>query len=420
MEPALVLVLSVVFWGSVFLIGHNYVVYPAVLAFLGRGKSLPRERFETDEEFPEVAVLMAVYNEEAVLRRTLETMLASDYPAGKLKIFVGSDGSTDRSHEIVESFQANHPELSLSVFHGRNGKIRIVNQLAIAARVSFGEPESAAFVLCDANVAWTPGMLRNLVRHFDRDDVSLVGSNVVDASRRHEGIAEEEEAYVERENRVKYYEGLLWGNTMGAFGACYAMRASLFRPVPENFVVDDFFLTMKCIEAGQKAIVDPEAVCHEAVSTDIREEFRRKKRIAAGNYQNMHYFRKLYRPWSGGWANWFAFWSHKGLRWLGPMLLLAAMASCLALSFLSPIYLVPLATFAISFAAAGLDWILAKCRPGLHVKSLRYVRYFYSMNAALLLGFFSYARGVRGSVWEPTRRVQSDAVLAERQRVVES
>jgi cellulose synthase/poly-beta-1,6-N-acetylglucosamine synthase-like glycosyltransferase len=85
------LLLSVVFWGCLILIGHTYALYPMLLGFLARGKSLPAERFERDEEFPEVAVLMAVYNEEAVLEATLASILASDYPAGKMKVYIGSD-----------------------------------------------------------------------------------------------------------------------------------------------------------------------------------------------------------------------------------------------------------------------------------------------------------------------------------------
>jgi len=398
--------LAFLFWGSVLLIGHTYAVYPTLLKWLGRGKKLPGERFENDAEFPEVAVIMAVYNEEAVLERTLETMLASDYPAGKMKVFVGSDGSTDASHEIVERFHGTHPELTLRIFPGRNGKIRIVNQLAEDARAELEGPDSAAFVLCDANVAWSPQLLRNLVRHFKRADVGLVGANVEDAVRQHSGIGDEEEAYIGQENRTKFLEGVLWGNTMGAFGACYAIRASLFQPVPTNFIVDDFYLTMKCLEADRKAIVDLDAVCYEAVSTEIAEEFRRKKRIATGNFQNMQHFRRLYRPWSGGWANWFAFWSHKGLRWIGPMLLVTAMISSLILSVFWPVYFIAVAGFIGTFLVAFLDAAIAGS--GRYVKLFRFVRYFYSMNVALLLGFIAFAKGVRNSVWEPTKRILTE------------
>ena len=128
------------------------------------GRSLPPERFHDDAELPEVAVLMAVYNEEAVLEATLVSILASDYPEGKLRVYVGSDGSTDRSDAIASGFAAGDPRLRLVRFGGRNGKIRIVNQLAAEAIPAFADPDKALFALCDANVVWTPELLRRLAK----------------------------------------------------------------------------------------------------------------------------------------------------------------------------------------------------------------------------------------------------------------
>lgn len=399
MTSVTVLILSIVFWGCVFLIGHTYAFYPMLLKLLVRGKELPGERFKDDDAFPEVAVLMAVYNEEAVLETTLRSILSSGYPSGKMRVFIGSDGSTDQSEPIVRRFQAEYPELHLTVFGGRNGKIRIINQLAVEATLGFRDPTSGIFVLCDANVSWAPDAVKNLTRHFVRPQVGLVGAAVKDRVKEHVGIGDEEEAYIGQENLVKYQEGVLWGKVMGAFGACYAMRASLFSPVPEHYIVDDFYLTLSVLEKGSDAIVDLDATCFEAVSTDIREEFRRKKRIATGNFQNFAHFWKWLQPWNSDFAISFAFWSHKGLRWCGPFLLAGAFFSCLLLAILQPLYLLPLAGFMGTFFVALLDHYMTK-----HVKLFRFVRYFYSMNAALLCGCITFLKGVKNSVWEPTRR----------------
>jgi len=393
------------FWACVLLIAHSYALYPKLLSRLARGRRLPADRFETDAELPEVAVLMAVYNEEDVLQATLASIVASDYPEEKLRVYVGSDGSTDGSDEIAGRFQAAVPGLVLRVFGGRNGKVRIVNRLAEEARGNFRDPDSAVLVLCDANVRWTPPMLRRLARHFKRPEVGLVGASVTDPAASRDGIGDEEEAYVDRENRTKFHEGVLWGNTMGAFGACYALRAGLFRAVPEHFIVDDFYLTMACLEQGRRAIVDLDARCHESVSTDIREEFRRKRRIATGNFQNWWRYRRLFHPWRGGLANCFAFWSHKGLRWLGPLLIAGAVVSCAGLAVVDPLYRWALAGFAGTFAVAGIDHWLSGREGAPHVKLFRFVRYFYAMNAAIALGLVAFLRGARNSVWEPTRRV---------------
>lgn len=404
MTVPLFLFLSLVFWGCLALLAHSYVFYPLLLAFLARGKTLPRERFENDDELPEIAVLMAVYNEEAVLEETLHSILASEYPSEKMHIWIGSDGSTDRSDAIVRSFGERHPNLRLTVFGGRNGKIRIINRLAAEATELFADPASALFVLCDANVVWTPTLARRLAGHFKRREVGLVGAAVKDKTRRHAGIGDAEEAYIGQENLVKYREGVLWGSVIGAFGACYAMRASLFSPVPTHHIVDDFYLTFQCLEKGSRAIVDLEAVCHEAVSTEIGEEFRRKSRIATGNFQNLQRFRRFLRPWNSSFATFFAFWSHKGLRWCGPFLLLGMMVSAAGLAFFSPFYGLVVIALAGSFALAGLDEWMSRREGGRHVKLFRLIRYFYSMNAALLLGFVRYLKGPGTSVWEPTKR----------------
>lgn len=420
METALVIVLSLVFWGSFFLVGLSYALYPDLVVRLARRRCLPEPGKKSDEDLPEVAVLLAVYNEEAVLEATLESIFASDYPGEKLSVWIGSDGSTDRSHEIIESFQERFDGLDLRIFSGRNGKIRIVNRRAEDAAGKLDDPETAVFALCDANVTWAPDMLRRLVGHFQRDGVGLVAPAVMDAALAHEGIGHEEEAYIGRENRIKHAEGVLWGSMMGAFGACYVLRARLFQPVPETYVVDDFYQTMACLESGHEAIVDLDAICHESVSTDIREEFRRKRRIAMGNFQNLAHFRRFLRPWNCGIPCWFAFWSHKGLRWYGPQLLLAGIVACLALAFLQPFYLLPLAGIVALFLAAGVDSLLDRFPGAWHFKPIRFARYFFAMNTALLLGWFTFLRGVRSNVWEPTKRVGAQSDLTCEGTTVES
>ncbi|HRQ89264.1 MAG TPA: hypothetical protein PLA50_10730, partial [Bacteroidia bacterium] len=82
--------LSLVFWGALALLAHTYVAYPLLMRWLARRRQLPGEVYEDDGELPEVAVLMAVYNEEKVLEATLDSILASDYPPDRLRIFIGS------------------------------------------------------------------------------------------------------------------------------------------------------------------------------------------------------------------------------------------------------------------------------------------------------------------------------------------
>ena len=411
METGFYIFLSIVFWTASLCIVHTYAVYPHLLRFMARGKKLPEERYEDDDEFPEVVALMAAYNEEQVIGATLVSVIASDYPLGKLRVLIGSDGSVDRTHDIVNECHEEFPWIELRKFGGRNGKIPVVNMLAKEALADLSDPESAIFLLCDANVSWTPSMVRNAVRHFKREKVGLVGASIVDVrlhqeeSRAEEGIRKEEESYISQENLAKFRESVLWGTAMGAFGACYCVRASLFRTVPGNFFCDDFFQTMNCLERGHEAIVDIEAVANEAVSEDIQEEFKRKRRIALGNFQNLGVFKSLFHPLNGRLALCFAFWSHKGLRWNGPVLLFLAHVSCLLLTQYSHAYWIPMLALVMTWLMASIDYLLSRLESSICIKFFRFVRYFYWMNSAIVLGYISFAKGVTDSIWEPTHRV---------------
>ena len=391
------IILQIVLWLSIAGILHSYVFYPYLLKMLAKGKNRygGSRLAEGVEEWPPIVVLMAVYNEEAVIEETLKSILENDYDQDRFEVVIGSDNSTDRSHEIIESFQGKHPNLSLQVFEGRCGKIRIINQLVSGRKDS--APDTI-YILCDANVVWSETLAKQLASHFRDPRVGVVASNVTDQSVRKKGIAHAEDAYVGRENCIKHYEGILWGRVMGAFGACYAMRCDLYEEIPSHFIVDDFYLTMHCFEEGKDAIVDLDAVCYEAVSEEISEEFRRKKRISIGNFQNLDRFGKFLLPWNCGFPTWFAFWSHKGLRWAGPFLLLLAIAASINLAVDLPVYRIVAIGFIFTFIVAGVDKFLDYYFPGFHVRSVRFVRYFYSMNLALLLGAFQYCKGVRNSI----------------------
>ena len=394
------ILLQILFWLAIVALGHTYVLYPFLMA-----KCIPQVRnrkvyADEQDEWPHVYVVMAMYNEAAVIKETMESIVACEYPQDKLHVRIGSDNSNDGSDDMVLGFDSHLEDLNLQVFEGRCGKIHIVNSLV----KQLPSDEDAVLILCDANVTWTKDVLRRLASHFREPSVGVVASCVLDEKENTEGIAAQEEAYVNIENLVKFAEGERWGRMMGAFGACYAMRLCLYEEIPQVFNVDDFYQTMVCYEKGYQGLVDLKAICHEAVSEDISEEFRRKQRISKGNFQNLRRFAHLYLPWNGGWATCFAFWSHKGLRWFGPLLLLLLFA-CTALLATQGIFLYQLAGIAIllSFACAWMDKLLGD---KFAFKPFRFLRYFYTMNVALLRGGIEFCKGVQDSVWEPTRRVE--------------
>lgn len=397
--------LAVVAAGCLALVGHTYVLFPALLTLLTRRpRPAPGMFAPTDAALPAVAVLLAAYNEEQVIEEKIRRTFATTYPPDRLTLVIGSDASTDATDALIERLQTEYgpARLQLRRFAGRTGKTQIINALAADAT-------APVLVLTDANVFFAPDTVFQLVKYFADPAVGLVGGNILNEAVRREGISVQERAYLLRENRMKHQEGAIWGAMMGAFGGCYAVRRAAFRPVPPTYLVDDFFLSMQVLADNWRALNALEAVAYEDVSNELREEFRRKVRIATGNFQNLRHFRRLlWPPWG---RVGFAFWSHKVLRWITPHLLLVLLLATLAGVALTPAAsltglgwrLLLTAQLAVP-ALLGLDWALR--RAGIHNRLLRFVTHFYAMNAALLRGWWRSRRTIESSVWTPTRRYQ--------------
>ncbi len=394
--------LQFIFWSSLFFILHTYFFYPLLLKWLGRGKSLHSILYQADEDWPQVSVLMALYNEEKVVAQKLESLLAQNYPKDKLRIFLGSDCSTDDTNQIIERYVQTFGHIHFFPFTERQGKPGVINFLSREANIQEPESPNHIYLITDANVILTPSTITHLVRHFKDTSLAIVDAHMVHTGMREEGISHSENQYISSEVRLKDLEGRVWGYMMGPFGGCYTIRSNYFTQVPPNFLVDDFFITMQAFERGGKAINDLEAICHEAVSHDWREEYRRKSRISTGNFQNLFLFPHLwwppFRPLS------FAFFSHKVLRWLVPFFLILMGISVMVLSWYGNVFYQYLFWAAlVGVVVVPLSDIVLTAL-GANLLLFRHIRYFLLMNLALFVGFLRYIKGVKSSIWEPPKR----------------
>lgn len=390
------IILQVIFWCAAFLLLHTYLLYPIILQLLSMGKSQLTEVYKTeDESLPFISILLAVYNEEKVIAQKIESILHTGYPIEKIEWLIGSDQSTDTTEEIIGRFSKLYPQIKLTRFENRMGKINIMNELAQKA-------SAGILVFTDANVYFRKDTLYELVKHYKNQKIALVGGNILNPAIKADGISRQERDYLFNENRMKYQEGMLWGAMMGAFGGCFSIRKEFFVPTPPDFIVDDFYVTMHVFEQNGKAICEMNATCTEDVSNKVREEFRRKVRIATGNFQNLSRFKGLLSFGNGGVA--FAFWSHKVIRWIGPFLLMITYFSSFVLWRENDFYKFFFWIQTLLFTVPLLDAMLRLMN--IHISALRYVSHFYLMNAALLKGFFNYLTGVTNNVWKPTERNQ--------------
>lgn len=388
----MILALQILFWVVVALVFHTYVGFPIWLSLLSRKKNA---EYKPLDECPDVTVIMSLYNEEEVIAQKLESIVGSNYPLEKLHILIGSDCSTDNTNEIVAQYSQKYPFIKLLAYTERRGKANVINSL-------IADCPSVIMILSDANVMFDKDTISELMKPFVDENVGLVDSNMINTGLKKDGISIQEKSYISREVRIKNQEGLLWGTMMGPFGGCFAMRKKLHQPVPKNFLVDDFYICMNVIQQGYKAVNNVNARVYEDVSNNISDEFRRKVRIATGDFQNLHKFRSMLFSSRKGLS--FSFWSHKVLRWITPVLLILWYAVCLALAFYLKLYLVAFILFNVLLLLIPIDLCLRKlnCNNVL----FRFVTHFFSMNLALFIGMFKAMKGVESGIWKPTKRNQ--------------
>lgn len=387
------LLLQIIFWISFLALAHTYVVYPVLLKILSAFASpltpLPKERGTNSQP---VSILIAAYNEEKVIKEKLESIFNSDYPKDKIEVIVGSDASTDRTNDIVKLF----PTVQLVEFKARSGKVHIINRLKTLAKHEI-------LILTDANVMFDKNTILELTKHFSDPKIALVDSNMQNINQQRAGVSKAESAYIRGEVGIKNNEGKVFGMMMGPFGGCYAVRKSFYEDVPENFLVDDFYVNMKVLEKGGKAISEIHANVYEEVPADWKVEFRRKIRIATGSFQNLKAFFHLLFRFN---ALSFCFLSHKVLRWIGPFFMIGLYMSSFIIypcpsshtQFIQIIFI--LSNVLIAFFI--IDLLLKLLSINFIVTRL--VSHFFTTNLALLIGFFKFLGGVRSSIWNPTKR----------------
>ena len=385
-------------------IGHSYLLYPWIVSKIA-GRTPPPSppaapRPKSEPTYPPVSVLMAVHNEAVVLPQKLATLLAQDYP-GELRFYIGSDNSTDATNEILTRFELDlGARARVEKFRERQGKPSIINQLAVQAGAD------GLYLLTDASVMLRPDTVTALVEELLRHPrTGVVDAHVLHTGLADSGISRSEDLYIGREVGLKHAEGRAWGAMMGPFGGCWLLRAEAFRPVPPNFLVDDFYLCMVAYEQGWRGRGAPGAVVSEGVGQSVTEEFRRKVRIGAGNWQNLVRFRHLWWPF---WRSplHFAFFSHKVLRWWTPLLAIGLLACLIGRVVLAggnhsdwwPVALVA----GLPLLGYGVDALLGAV--GIRWPPLRHLRYFIAMNVALLIGLLRYLNGIQTNVWQPSTR----------------
>lgn len=261
------------------------------------------------DELPTVSFLLSAYNEQAVLKQKLENTLDLDYPKDKIEVFVLSDASTDQTDVIAEAFADRGVRLKRS--ESRVGK---------SANITCFLPETqgSIIIFSDANSMYNPDAVLHLVSHFSDPKVGYV----VGVQRYRSKLGGERDAegkYWEIELKIKAWESNL-SSVVGADGAIFAMRKSLFEPLGESDI-SDFLGPLRIVSKGYLGVFEPKAICYEGPVTSMSRNFSRKVRIITRSLQAVTKVPSVLLPWRTGWFS-IQVWLHKVLRWMSPLFLL--------------------------------------------------------------------------------------------------
>ncbi len=376
---------ELLFWVCAGLLFYVYAGYPLLLALVAAFS--PRKRPQPGY-LPRLSVLIAAYNEEANIGRKVQQTLALDYPPDKLEVLVLSDGSTDRSDEIVASF--TDPRVRLLRMQPRQGKTHAQNE---GVRAATGE----ILVFSDATTIYHPQALRHLACNYEDSRVGAVSGRYqyFDAEGRSPtGLGTV--AFWNYENLLKMLQSRIKTVT-GCCGCIYSVRKSTYTDLADD-VISDLVQPLRVIQKGYRVAFEDRALAYEETTKSTAEEFSMRVRVVTRGMRGILSVADILKPWKFGWVS-FQLFSHKVLRWLVPFFLILLFGGNLAL--------IGQPGYRILFVLQLFFYVLAllSLAVPLHQrwKPLGIPLYFCTLNAAALCSVFELVLGRHHATWETVR-----------------
>ena len=383
------------FWIAVFLVFYTFFGYGILLYGLVRIKrlfNLKKKALYAFEDLPSCTLVIAAYNEEDFITQKIANTLALRYPAGKLEIIFVTDGSTDRTPQLV----AQYPEIKLMHTPARSGKIAAVHRV-------IEQVTTELIVFTDANTFLNQDALFYLCRHYAVEKVGAIAGEKRVMIEESADATAGEGFYWKYESKLKAWDSELY-SVVGAAGELFSIRKSRYEPVPANSILDDFMISMKIAEKGDVIVYEPEAYAQETSSANIAEELKRKVRIAAGGIQSVIWLKSLLWPIKYPLLT-FQYISHRVLRWtVTPLLMILALILnvLIVLQQGGVTYQVLLIAQIAFYISAYLGKLMESRK--IRVKVLFIPYYFCVMNYAVLAGLLRYFFGEQSVIWEKAIR----------------
>ena len=306
------MIIEWLFFSVLLLLLCSYLLYPLLAVLIGAGRVE-----QINDDLPAISLLVPAHDEESVIAAKIENFLSLDYPPERIELIVADDGSTDSTVAVVQQALSNRVRLINNNI--RMGKAATMNRLA-------DEAQHALLLFSDANVMFSRSAVRRLLVQLGNPKVGAVTGEVRLINSGNE-FSSGEELYYQLERRIQGAESRI-ASVMGVDGGMYLIRRELFQPLPPDTILDDFLVSIRVMRAGRRVVYESAAKATESGTPSIEQEFSRRARIVAGAVQLLKRGQvpRLSQP-----MLWAQFISHKLIRWLSPLLLLALFVCNLSL-----------------------------------------------------------------------------------------
>lgn len=369
-------------------IGYGIVIFTLVKVkrIFGKNKTDNSNYFE-----PEVTLVVPAYNEEDFIDEKVKNSLELDYPKNKLKIIFIADGSNDGTVDKLNMYN----EITVLYDDIRAGKSAAENRAMKFVKTPF-------VIFCDANTYLNKNAVKEIVKHYKDDNIG--------------GVSGEKRIYTKNTEMASGSEGLYWKyesflkkmdsefyTIVGAAGELVSFRCSLVEDLENDTILDDFIQSMRIVEKKYRFVYEPNAYAMETPSESVKEELKRKVRIAAGGWQAMFRLKSILNPLTQP-VVFFQYVSHRVLRWsVTPVLLiLAFFQNITLLNSDSNIFTYTMIAQLTFYTLAILGWYLENKQ--IKIKAFFVPYYFTMMNYAVIAGFIRFVKGSQKSAWERSKR----------------
>jgi len=386
MNGEMYMLLQIILWFNITLVVYVYIGYPVLLIVLSYLK--PYSYSSVNSTFaPSVSLLIPAYNEEKNISIKLDNCLKMEYPKNKLEIVVVSDGSTDRTNEIIAEYSLSG--IRSIILNKRRGKCYAINY-------AVQQLKSEIIVISDADIICGNDSIVHIVNNFSKDEIGCVTAWTQYTNKDMNSLTRNNDLYHRYEIFIRKMESKL--GVLGLGMSMTAFPKKLFQPIPV-FLVDDTFIPLHILKMGYKVIYEPKIIIKALTFTDSRGEFKVRERNAVVDTSTLIFMKSLCNPFKYFMPSLMLI-SHKWGRWLVPFFLCIIFS--INISILGePIYDLLFMAQLLVYSLALLGFILYLT--GIKSRYLTVLYYFFLVNISATIGFTKAIFGYRQTKWEPER-----------------